>query len=75
MKEIIIKYKDSRVLELLKSLAVHFNFSISEKQELITKKSPDKETRAKDFVNQWAGFLKVPDTDRSKYDYLSQKYK
>ncbi len=75
MKEVIIKYKDSRVLDLLKSLAVHFNFSISEKKEFAEEKKTGKETKATDFVNQWAGFLKKPDTDTSKYDYLSQKYK
>lgn len=31
MKEAIIKYKDSKTLELLKSLAKYFDFSISEK--------------------------------------------
>jgi hypothetical protein len=72
MKEVIIKYKDSRVLDLLKSLAVHFNFSVSEKQTL-AEKSSCTETRAKDFVTRWAGFFKNPDT--SKYDYLSPKYK
>lgn len=30
MKEAIIKYKDSKTLELLKSLAKYFNFSVSE---------------------------------------------
>jgi hypothetical protein len=30
MKEVIIKYKDSQVLELLKGLAKYLNFSISE---------------------------------------------
>ena len=33
MKEIIIRYKDSRVLEVLKSLAKYFDFSISETKE------------------------------------------
>jgi hypothetical protein len=33
MKEVIIKYKGSRVLELLKSLARYLDFSISEKQK------------------------------------------
>jgi hypothetical protein len=34
MKEVIIKYKDSKTLELLKSLARYFNFSVSETQEI-----------------------------------------
>lgn len=33
MKEAIIKYKDLKTLEMLKSLAKYFNFSISEKKE------------------------------------------
>lgn len=33
MKEVIIKYNDSKTLELLKSLAVYLGFSIAEKQE------------------------------------------
>ena len=33
MKEVIIKYSDSKTLELLKSLAAYLGFSISEKQE------------------------------------------
>ena len=31
--------------------------------------------KAKDFVSKWAGFLKNNDTDKSKFDYLSGKYK
>lgn len=27
------------------------------------------------FVEQWAGFLNSNDTDSSKFDYLSEKYK
>ncbi len=33
MKEAIIRYKDSKTLEILKSLARYFDFSISEKRE------------------------------------------
>ena len=29
----------------------------------------------KDFVKKWAGFLSIDDTDSSKLDYLSEKYK
>ena len=32
MKEVIIKYKDSRTLDVLKSLAKYFDFSIAEKK-------------------------------------------
>ncbi|MBX2894962.1 MAG: hypothetical protein KF763_05950 [Cyclobacteriaceae bacterium] len=34
MKEVIIKYNDSKTLELLKSLASYLGFSVSEKQEV-----------------------------------------
>ena len=34
-----------------------------------------KEIKATDFVNKWAGFLRNADTDNSKYQYLSEKYK
>lgn len=30
---------------------------------------------AKEFVEKWKGFLKNDDTEKSKYDYLSDKYK
>lgn len=33
MKEAIIRYKNSKTLEILKSLARYFDFSISEKRE------------------------------------------
>lgn len=33
MKEVIIRYKDSKVLELLKSLSRIFDFSITEREE------------------------------------------
>lgn len=78
MKEVIIKYKDSKVLELLKSLAAHLDFSISERQEEPAKPvstKQKKESKATDFVNQWAGFLKKASTDNSKFDYLTEKYK
>ena len=29
----------------------------------------------KDFVKKWAGFLSIDDTDSSKLDYLTEKYK
>ncbi|MBX2964918.1 MAG: hypothetical protein KF845_02145 [Cyclobacteriaceae bacterium] len=75
MKEVIIKYKDSRILELLKSLAAHFDFSISERQEEGSAAKPAKDSKATDFVNKWAGFLKNSDTGSARYDYLAEKYK
>lgn len=73
MKEAIIRYKDSRVLELLKKMAAYLDFSISEKPDETT--NPTEVSKATDFVNKWAGFLKSPDTDSTKYNYLSEKYK
>jgi hypothetical protein len=36
-----------------------------------------KKTSAKKFVSRWAGFLKDADIDseKAKYEYLSEKYK
>lgn len=34
-----------------------------------------KELSATEFINKWAGFLQTENTDKSKYDYLSEKYK
>ncbi len=34
-----------------------------------------KQLKAVDFVNKWAGFLNTENTDKSKYNYLSEKYK
>lgn len=31
--------------------------------------------KASDFVNKWAGFISDRDTDQSKLDYLSEKYR
>ena len=38
-----------------------------------SKKVPTASARA--FVEKWAGFLNDEDTDKSKYDYLMEKYK
>ncbi len=35
----------------------------------------EKELTAKEFVKKWKGFLRNDDTEKSKYDYLSDKYK
>jgi hypothetical protein len=34
-----------------------------------------KDLTAKDFIDKWAGFLKNSDPDKSRFDYLSDKYK
>lgn len=31
--------------------------------------------KASEFVNKWAGFLSEEDTDKSKLDYLTEKYR
>ena len=38
---------------------------------------PIKQTKAQEFVAQWAGFLKREniDTEKAKYEYLSEKYR
>lgn len=76
-KEVIIKYEDSRVLELLKSLSAYLGFTISEKESDVVK-GPNMnkiESKSVGFVNKWAGFLRKTDTDNSRYDYLTEKYK
>lgn len=35
----------------------------------------ERELKAIDFVNRWTGFFKNGDIEKSKYDYLSEKYK
>lgn len=44
---------------------------------IILPKQPKKrlKTASIDFINKWSGFLSNNDTDTSKYDYLSDKYK
>ena len=38
-------------------------------------KEISEKTEAKDFVTKWAGFLHSSDVNRSRYEYLSEKYK
>jgi hypothetical protein len=43
---------------------------------IVLKNSDDKnDEMAEKFVNKWAGFLVSDDTDNTKYEYLSKKYK
>lgn len=43
---------------------------------ILPKSKPEKEKmKAKEFIDKWAGFLVDKDTDKSKFDYLSDKYK
>lgn len=49
----------------------------TEVEIIIVPKELKKSTQnaGKEFVNEWAGFLNNDDTDSSKLDYLSEKYK
>lgn len=38
-------------------------------------KPEEKKMKAIEFIDKWAGFLVDSDTDKSKFDYLSDKYK
>lgn len=61
------------------NIQVPFDNSLYDKEvEVIIKPKSRKhrnELNATDFVNKWAGFLLNENTDKSKYDYLSEKYK
>ncbi len=61
------------------NIQVPFDNSLYDKEvEVIIKPRKRKhsnELSASEFVSKWAGFLKTENTDKSKYDYLSEKYK
>lgn len=40
-----------------------------------TKEENGSKMKASEFVNKWAGFLSDSDTDQSKRDYLTEKYR
>ena len=43
---------------------------------ILPKPNPEKvKMKASDFVDKWAGFLSDANTEKSKLDYLSDKYK
>lgn len=43
---------------------------------IVPKQKPKASKRkAANFINKWSGFLSNPETDESKYDYLTQKYR
>ena len=52
---------------------------LSEKKvEIVIRSKPSntiKKGDAKAFIEKWAGFIKESNTDKTKYDYLSKKYK
>jgi|GEM_PF-535963 len=60
---------------------IHLPFTPSlfnRKVELIVVPKNEKKSvkkAGKEFVEKWAGFLNSNDTDSSKFDYLSEKYK
>jgi hypothetical protein len=61
------------------NIQVPFDNSLYDKEVEVTIKHRIKKRRkelsATDFVNKWAGFLNSDNPDKSKYDYLSEKYK
>jgi len=44
---------------------------------IMVPKSPQQKNKmgASKFIDKWAGFLTNSDTDKSKFDYLTDKYK
>ena len=43
---------------------------------ILPKQKPKASKRmAANFINKWAGFLSNPETNESKFDYLTEKYK
>lgn len=60
---------------------IHLPFTPSlfnKEVELIVVPKHEKKSLKKagrEFVEKWAGFLNSNDTDSSKFDYLSEKYK
>ena len=44
---------------------------------ILPKHTPEKEKgmKAMEFVEKWAGFLSDKDTDQTKFDFLSGRYK
>ncbi len=43
---------------------------------IVSKNSSNpKNKKAKEFVEKWGGFLKLPENDEAKFEYLSEKYK
>jgi len=40
-----------------------------------TKKEAGSKMKASEFMNKWAGFLSDEETDQSKQDYLTEKYR
>ena len=61
------------------TIQIPFTPSLFNKEvEIIIVPKPAKSKRkskAKDFVEKWAGFLRDDNIDDAKYEYLSEKYK
>ncbi|WP_010417416.1 hypothetical protein [Anaerophaga thermohalophila] len=59
-------------------LPLNPNLYNKEVEIIIVPKTKPEKTRihkASDFVNKWAGFLTNSETDNSKFNYLSEKYR
>ena len=52
-------------------------FNNKEVEISITSKTKEAviKSSATEFVEKWAGFFQSEDTEKAKYDYLSEKYK
>lgn len=67
------KVSDKGIIQVPLHLPLH-----DKEVEIIIRAKPkmDKEKmKAMDFVAKWAGFISNQDIEKSKFDYLSDKYK
>jgi len=69
----ITKVSDSGTIQ------IPYNPSLFDKEVeiiILPKADPEKKKmKAAEFVEKWAGFLTDRDPDKSKFDYLTNKYK
>jgi len=69
----LTKVSDSGAIQIPFELAL---FDQEVEVIILTKPTPaKKETRAREFVQKWAGFLSDSDTDETRFEYLSDKYR
>ena len=68
------KISESGVIQLPKN-----SIFLNKEVEVIimpkSKQNKTKSSKATEFVQKWSGFLRNTNTEESKYDYLSEKYK
>ena len=68
------KISESGVIQLPKN-----SIFLNKEVEVIimpkSKQNKTKNSKATEFVQKWGGFLRNTNTEESKYDYLSEKYK